>query len=100
MTAWQRGDARNVWELMSPRLKRGNSDSRKIKDLVEHRGIFPAEYSVRKVSISGKSADIIARIDFSDTEGHKVVEDENCRFIFLDSDWYFDECNPANLPAP
>ena len=96
MEAWENNDIETVWNMMSPRLKKGNDSSIiKFKSYVVQQGFRPSGYRIIKISIDSKKATVETEIQFSDFNGTKIgSEQEKCGFVLNEDTWYFDDCKP------
>jgi len=93
MTAWRDRDGRKVWNMMSPRLRKGNdAEASDVIQLFKNRGIYPVKYVIRRVDIEHEVSNVFANIEYSDLAGNKAAQYERCRFVLVQGTWYFEEC--------
>ena len=93
MDAWKRNDIEAVWDMMSPRLKRGNDASlTEFRDFTMKHGFHPSGYKIEKITINDDIALVESETQYSDFEENILgSEREELGFIKVDDVWYFDK---------
>jgi hypothetical protein len=89
---WQRRDFKSVWELMSARLKAGNSNSRKkFESFVRRSGYCPHRIKVSEIRIDRGVAYVTAEVEYHTLAGKSLgSEVERSKWTLQDGQWRYD----------
>lgn len=100
MNAWVERDIDKVWELMSPKLKRGNgNDKDAFRAFVEEQNMYFVDYTRLETKIDGGQARVIADMAITDSAKTEIVEErQRCDLVLHKGSWYVDDCKPLNPP--
>ena len=101
MNAWVKRDIDGIWNAMSPRLKQGNGNSKKVyRKFVEEQNIYFLRYSRRETKMDGSRAYVIADMTITDSAKTEIVEErQRCDLVHHKGSWYIDDCKPLNPPV-
>lgn len=98
MTAWIQRDIDEVWQLMSPRMRRSNNDKSAFSKFVEGQNIYFVDYERVSSNVEGDRAQVIADMVITDAARTETIEErQRCDLVFESGEWYVDDCRPLDL---
>jgi hypothetical protein len=96
MEAWINRDIDQIWDAMSPKLKKGNGNSRETyRNFVASQNIYFSKYNRLETRVYGDRAYVIADMIITDSARTDTVKErQRCDLVAYSGSWYIDDCKP------